>query len=113
MTKKNIWVFHHYATPPTMNGFTRPFNFAINMKAEGYKTTVFAASYLHFSDKNLIEDGNAYTVENQSGIDFVFVNTPSSAKSILARVKNMLAYYVRLFSVTKKYIGKPELFIET
>lgn len=102
-TNKNVWVFHHYATPPTMNGFIRPYNFAINMNEEGYKTTIFAASYLHFSDKQLIENDIDYLKETHSDVDFIFVNTPSSAKSIIARVKNMLAYYLRLFSATKKY----------
>ncbi|QGG47301.1 glycosyltransferase family 4 protein [Heliorestis convoluta] len=111
---KNIWVFHHYATPPTMNGFTRPYNFAINMSTENYKTTIFAASYLHFSDINLIDDGRLFTVEEHSGVSFVFVKTPSSAKNTLARVKNMASYYRNLYSVTKKYFnqyGKPDLII--
>jgi glycosyltransferase involved in cell wall biosynthesis len=109
---KNIWVFHHYATPPTLNGFTRPYNFAINMKDENYKTTIFAASYLHFSDVNLIQDKTPYIVQEHSNIPFVFINTPSSAKNTLARVKNIVTYYVNLFSVTKNYSkkeGKPDL----
>lgn len=101
--KKNVWVFHHYATPPTMNGFTRPYNFAINMNKEGFKTTIFAASYLHFSDIQLIENNRDYVKETHSDVDFIFINTPSSAKSTIARVKNMLTYYLRLFSATKKY----------
>lgn len=101
--KKNIWVFHHYATPPTMNGFTRPYNFAVHMNEEGFKTTVFAASYLHFSDINLIENNKEYVTQTHSDIKFVFVNTPSSAKNTIARIKNMLTYYLKLFSSTKKY----------
>lgn len=101
--KKNIWVFHHYATPPTMNGFTRPYNFAVHMNEEGFKTTVFAASYLHFSDINLIEDNKEYVTQTHSDVKFVFVNTPSSAKNTIARIKNMLTYYLKLFSSTKKY----------
>lgn len=114
MSKKNIWFFHHYATPPTMNGFTRPYNFAINMNDEEYKSTVFSASYLHFSNINLIKDNTPYIVENHSNTPFVFINTPSSDKSIVARIKNMIAFYMRLFSVTKKYSkigGKPDLII--
>lgn len=111
---KNIWVFHHYATPPTFNGFTRPYNFAINMISENYKTTVFSASYLHFSDINLINDDRSFAVEDHSGVSFVFVNTPSSSKNTLARVKNMVAYYKNLHSVAKNYskqYGKPDLII--
>ncbi|WP_342600220.1 glycosyltransferase family 4 protein [Psychrobacillus sp. FSL H8-0483] len=111
---KNIWVFHHYATPPTMNGFTRPYNFATNMNDKNYKTTVFAASYLHFSDINLISDKTPYVVENHSEVSFVFVNTPSSGKNSLARIKNMASYYKKLFSVAKNYsdsYGKPDVII--
>lgn len=111
---KNIWVFHHYATPPTMNGFTRPYNFAINMNDENYNTTIFAASYLHFSDINLINDNKPFVVEKHSDVSFVFVKTPSSAKNTLARVRNMVAYYKRLNKVAKEYSkqhGKPEYII--
>ncbi|MGP4074854.1 glycosyltransferase family 4 protein [Halobacillus sp. K22] len=111
---KNIWIFHHYATPPTLNGFTRPYNFGVNLNEENYKTTVFAASYLHFSDMNLINDGRPFTEEDHSGVSFVFVKTPSSSKNTLARVKNMAVYYKNLLSVAKKYAkqyGKPDLII--
>lgn len=114
INNKNVWFFHHYATPPTLNGFTRPYNFAVNMKHENYKATVFAASYLHFSNINLISDKTPYIEENHSGISFVFVNTPSSAKNTLARIKNMAAYYKNLFSIAKRYSdtnGKPDVII--
>jgi glycosyltransferase involved in cell wall biosynthesis len=112
--KKNIWVFHHYATPPTMNGLTRPYSFAVNMNDEGYNTSVFTASYLHYSDENLINDNTPYIVESHSDISFVFVNTPSSAKNSIARVKNMLTYVYRLFNVTNDYSkknGNPDIII--
>lgn len=112
---KNIWIFHHYATPPTMNGFTRPYNFGINMDSEYYKTTIFTASYLHFSDINLINDSTPYIIDNSSGIPFVFVNTPSSSRGTLARINNMLKYYINLFKVARKYSEneneKPDIII--
>lgn len=114
INSKNVWVFHHYATPPSMNGFTRPYNFAINMNDEKYKTTVFSSSYLHFADKNLIEDKIPYIVEEHSKVSFVFVNTPSSAKNTIARIKNMAVYFKKLFSITKTYSyrhGKPDVII--
>jgi glycosyltransferase involved in cell wall biosynthesis len=112
--KRNIWVFHHYATPPTLNGFTRPYNFAINMNKENYKTTIFSASYLHFADVNLIKDNKKFKTENHSGVSFIYVKTPSSAKNTIARVKNMFAFYKNLFSVSKKHLinnEKPDLII--
>lgn len=109
---KNIWIFHHYATPPTMNGFTRPYNLGIHLKNSGYKTTVFSASYLHFSNKNLIKDNQLYTENNDTEIPFIFVRTPSSANSGMKRVLNMIEYYQNLFNVVKSYTKeKPDLII--
>jgi glycosyltransferase involved in cell wall biosynthesis len=105
---KNIWIFHHYATPPTMNGFTRPYNFGVNLNKRGYKMTVFAASYLHFSDLNLINSNDLYITNNEAKIPFVFVKTPSSSSNGVGRVYNMISYYKNLFKVTKEFYRKGE-----
>lgn len=112
--EKNIWVFHHYATPPTMNGFTRPYNFGVNLNKVGYKVKVFAASYLHFSDINLIENNKLYITNDETKIPFVFVKTLSSAGNGVGRILNMVLYYKNLFKVTKEFINKddrPDLII--
>lgn len=112
--KKNIWIFHHYATPPTMNGFTRPHSFGVNLIKSGYDVTVFASSYLHFSDVNLIENNKLYEVNNDTEVPFVFINTPSSGKGGIKRVFNMYNFYTKLFKVSKAYIkcnSEPDLII--
>ncbi len=112
LNKKNIWIFHHYATPPTMNGFTRPFNFGVHLDKIGYNLKVFVASYLHFSDINLIENNELYINNNETEIPFVFIKTPSFSGK--GRVLNMVAYYRNLFKVTKKLVQqgeKPDLII--
>jgi len=111
---KNIWIFHHYATPPTMNGFTRPYNFGVNLNKVGYKMKVFAASYLHFSDVNLIENNDLYMTNDETEIPFVFVKTPSSSGNGVGRVSNMISYYRNLFKVTKEFSknnDRPDLII--
>jgi len=114
IANKNVWIFHHYATPPTMNGFSRPYNFGRISNKIGYQITVFSASYLHFSDINIIDDNQLYTVNNDTEIPFVFVKTPSSAKGGIGRLNNMLVYYKNLFKVVKSYLlekEKPDLII--
>jgi len=106
--KKNIWMFHHYATPPTMNGFSRPYNFGINLNEFGYNVKVFAASYLHFSDVNLINDNELYKTNNESEIPFIFIRTSSSSGNGIGRVLNMISYYKNLLKVTKELIKKEE-----
>lgn len=111
---KNIWIFHHYATPPTMNGFTRPYNFGINLNKVGYKIKVFTASYLHFSDINLIDNNDLYITNDETEIPFVFVKTPSSSGNGAGRVLNMISYYKNIFKVTKELTSKddrPDLII--
>jgi len=114
MEKKNIWYFHHYATPVNMSGLARPSLLGNELVKKGSKVTVFAASYLHYSDENLINDKRKYIIDKSSNVDYVFVNTPSSIKGYAARVLNMFAYYRGLYKVTKKYLkdnGKPEIII--
>ncbi|MCO8288805.1 glycosyltransferase family 4 protein [Tetragenococcus halophilus] len=111
---KNIWIFHHYATPPTMNGFTRPYDFGVKLKKMGYNITVFSASHLHFSNINLITDKSLYMLNEETQIPFVFVRTPSSSGNGIGRVNNMVAYYRNLFKVTKSFaknVQKPDLII--
>jgi glycosyltransferase involved in cell wall biosynthesis len=100
---KQIWVFHHYATPPSRSGLTRPYNFATHLPQDHYQTTVFTASYLHFSDQNLITVRAPYWTEAVDGVTFVYVRTPSSAAGILARVLNMLAFTWRVQQVARRY----------
>lgn len=110
---KNIWVFHPYATPPTMNGFTRPYNFGKNA-GEKYNFTIFSSSYLHFSDINLINNKKRYIVNKDTELPFVFVRTTSSNNNGYKRVLNMLDFYFNIFKVTKEYIknhNKPDLII--
>ena len=113
-SNNSIWIFHHYATPPTMTGFTRPYNFGVNLKKVGYNIKVFAASYLHYSDVNLINNNDLYILNNDTEITFVFVNTHSSSDNGFGRVINMLTYYKSIIKVAKAFIkkgDKPDLII--
>ncbi|MEA4888151.1 MAG: glycosyltransferase family 4 protein [Clostridiaceae bacterium] len=110
----NLWIFHHYATLPNLNGHIRPYRFAEHIRESGVNTTVFAASYQHFSGENLISDGSDCQEEAFNGIPFIFVKTPSSAAGGMARVKNMAAFYRGLIKVSKSYAkehGKPDVIL--
>jgi len=111
---KNIWMFHHYATPPTMSGLSRPYNFGVNLRNFGYNVKVFAASYLHYSDKNLINNNDLYIINNDVNIPFLFIRTSSYSRNGIGRVFNMIDYYKNLFKVTKEVVKngeKPNLII--
>lgn len=109
-----LWIFHHYATLPNLNGHIRPYRFAEHLRKSGVDTTIFAASYQHFSDENLICDDRDYQGEVYNGIPFAFVKTPSSAAGGMARIKNMAAFYRGLIKVSKDYAkdhGMPDVIL--
>lgn len=106
-----LWIFHHYATLPNLNGHIRPYKFAVHLGAHKFHTTIFAASYQHFSDVNLIQDNAAYKSISADKADFVFVNTPSSAAGKAARIKNMMAFYRGLMTVCPNMKNKPDIIL--
>lgn len=107
--KKNLWIFHHYATPPNINGFTRPYNFGKFLKDANYDMKVFSSSFLHFSETNLINDKSKYLVDNYNGIPFIFVKTFSGKGNGVKRILNMISYYFSLFKVTKEFIRNKDI----
>ena len=110
----NIWYLHHYATPYELPGLHRPFEFGEYFNKNGNKTTVFSASYLHYSGENMIEDGAPYLVKNYDGIDAIFVKTCGYENSGSKRVLNMFQFASRLPKIARKYAkkhGKPDVII--
>ena len=107
---KNIWIFNHYAGPPSVTTGLRHYYFAKELIAAGYSVTVFAASTVHNTDRNLIEDDHPYLEMEEDGVPFVFVRTDSYQGNGKKRIINMLQYYRRLFKVTKHF-SKPDVII--
>lgn len=102
----NLWIFHHYATLPGLNGHIRPYNFARHLKLRGVDTTIFAASFQHFSGTDLIADRSKALINSDFGVPFVFVKTPASGAGVFGRVKNMVGFYHGLFGVSRRYAAR-------
>jgi glycosyltransferase involved in cell wall biosynthesis len=112
--RKNIWYFHHYSTPPTMSGLTRPYNFGKELIEKGYNIKVFSSSFLHFSGENIIKDKSSYLINKDTMVPFVFIKTPSYRGSGFMRVWNMVVFYLRLMIIAKKFYiedEKPDIII--
>jgi len=107
---KSIWIFNHYAGPPSVTTGLRHYNFAKKLINAGYPTTIFAASTVHNSSRNLIEDNRSYVKMEKNGVPFVFIRTCNYVGNGLSRIKNMIQYYRRLFKVTKNF-EKPDVII--
>lgn len=72
---KNIWIFNHYAGPPSITTGLRHFNFAKYLIRNGYKVIIFASSVQHNFGINMIKDKESYMRYEEEGIPFVFINT--------------------------------------
>lgn len=100
--KKNIWIFHPYATPIELIGLTRPYEFAKELKKYGYNVTIFSSSYLHYTSENLINTKEKFLLKQYEGIDFVFIKTRTYKNNGVERVLNFFDYYINLNNYIKK-----------
>lgn len=110
----NIWYFHHYATPTSIAGLHRPYEFGKYFLNKGNKLTVFSSSYLHYADENMIEDNSLYIEKDYDGVKAVFVKTCGYSNSGIKRIKNMAEFYFRVLKVSKRYLKnheKPDVII--
>ena len=104
---KSIYIFNHYAGPPSIAGGIRHYNFARYLKKEGYNVTIFAASTLHNTKQNLITGNEKYITNADEGVPFVFIKTCDYIGNGISRIRNMLGYFFGLLSVTPMFI-KPD-----
>lgn len=66
--KKNIWILNHYAS----NGTGRHYKFAENLIKRGYNVKLFAASTIHNSNRNKINDSTKYIEEMENDVSCIY-----------------------------------------
>jgi glycosyltransferase involved in cell wall biosynthesis len=111
--KMNLWIFNHYALPPSIPGGTRHYDISRELVKNNHSVTIFAASF-HY---NTLEDfktydKNFFIEENINGINFVWFKTIPYKSNGIARLRNMISYNlaVRKYLKTKK-LEKPDIII--
>ncbi|MDO4261022.1 MAG: glycosyltransferase family 4 protein [Eubacteriales bacterium] len=108
----NIWFFNHYAVPTSLYPLARPYHFANHLQKKGHKVTIFAASSVHLSDKNLITDKSPMKAKKVDGIRYVFLKARNYEGNGLGRVLNFFDYTIRLFTQTGKF-NPPDVIMAT
>lgn len=108
----NIWLFNHYAVPPSLYPLARPYHFANYLQKKGHKVTIFAASSVHLSDVNLITDKCSLKAKKIDGIRYVFLRARNYEGNGLQRILNFFDYTFRLFIQTGKF-NKPDVIMAT
>ena len=107
-----IWLINHYAVPPQYYPLARQNYFAKNLMALGHEVTIFAASTVHNSDQNLIEDDTPYREDVVDGVHYVLVRCKGYHGNGLSRILNMLEFARKLPSVCNQY-PRPDAIVAT
>lgn len=108
----NIWLINHYAVPPQYFPLARQTNFAKYLMAMGHDVTIFAASTVHNSDKNLITDGAKWREETVDGVHYVYIKCKDYLGSGLKRVYNICEFAWKLPGVCNRF-PKPDAIVAT
>ncbi len=108
----NIWLINHYAVPPKYYPLARQTFFAKHLMAKGHQVTIFAASTVHNSDKNLISDNTLYREETVDGVHYVYVRCIDYNNNGLKRIYNMCEFAQKLPRVCKEF-PRPDAIVAT
>lgn len=111
---KKVWIMNHYATNTFFDHGGRHYYFAKYLMQKDYDVTIFCASTVHNSDKNIEITSGKYMKDTVDSIPYVFVKTPSYAGNGKQRIQNMLSFYRNLFPVAKDYAekyGRPDVIL--
>ena len=107
-----IWLINHYAVPPRYYPLARQNYFAKYLMRAGHEVTIFAASTVHNSDLNLIEDDTPYREDVVDGVHYVLIRCKSYHGNGVSRILNMLEFARKLPGVCNKY-PRPDAIVAT
>lgn len=109
---QNIWILNHYAGPPEITGGVRHYKFGENLIKKRYKVKIFVASSRHNSKGNMIEDNKKYILKEFNDVPFIFIKARDYLGNGKNRILNILDYFIRLLSISKKFNNeKPDIII--
>ena len=106
--RKTVWILNHYATL----GQGRHYKLAYQLARKGHSVTVFAASTVHGTERNLITGRAPYILEEDGPVPFIFIRARDYSGNGWDRMGNMADYAWRVVSVSKKLsMVKPDVVI--
>lgn len=107
-----IWIIDHYSVPVRYYPLARNTNFAKHFMKNGHEVIIFAASTVHNSSVNLMEDASKYKEIVDDGVKYVLVNCHQYSGNGIRRILNMYEFAAKLGAVCDKY-PKPDAIIST
>lgn len=109
----NLWILNHYADPPNRQA-TRSYDLGKQLVKKGYKVTIFASSFSHYSlEDEELQKNETWKAQYYDGVKFIWIKTFPYKGNNWRRVINVLSYGWRSFWVGKKLKEKPDVIIGT
>lgn len=95
---KRIWLINPVAMPPQYEARIQTLKRAQYLRSHGFDVTIISGSFLHNTNKNLIEDNSSYKfLVYEDGQKFVHIRTSNYSSNGLARIYSILEFYFRLW----------------
>ena len=105
---RTVWILNHYAT--SRHG--RHYKLAYYLARRGHLVTIFAASTVHGTERNLIIGKAPYTLEEDGPVPSILIRARDYSGNGWDRIGNMVDYALRVVSVSKKLrVVKPDVVI--
>lgn len=96
--------------PPEYGHLNRHYNLGKYLKKLGYDVSVFVGSFLHNTNRQMIDDKSKYKKYENSDYPFFFIRTCDYSKSRLKRIYAMIEFYKNL-NKTARSLEKPDVII--
>lgn len=109
---KHVWILNHYALEPGGAGGTRHYSLARHLLSNGWRTSIVAASVELNSGRQRLNSNETYRLQVFDGIPFLWVRTPQYEGNGMGRMRNMLAYALRvLVPAITRDLDRPDVIL--
>lgn len=109
---KTVWIVNHYAQSPVGAGGTRHFQLAQALPSSGWNACILAASTELNTGRQRLKPGERYRLDVVEGIPFLWFLAPSYTGNGLGRIRNMLAFAIRILNPEPvRLLPQPDLIV--
>ena len=106
----HIWIINHYADSPSGSSGIRHYSLSVALKKCGWSSTVISSNIDHSTGKKRSLMKERMRKEDVEGVPFLWIKGPEYASDGLARMFNMLIFFLRMLpSSTTNILPNPDI----
>lgn len=91
-----IWLIDHYAVPPKYYPLARQTIFAKHLMQMGHEVLIIAASTVHNSTLNLVEESKSFSEQTVDGVRYLLIRCRQYTGNGVKRFANMMEFAAKL-----------------